>query len=224
MILKPEYWRSILFVPANNQKFIKKSMSIKADAIQLDLEDSIAYADKRQARKNAVTAAKLLHDAGKNVSVRINQPLSLAVRDIEAVVGPYVQVLALPKVLSGTHIKLLDNLVSHCEERANIAIGHTQFIVAIETLDAYYDMQHIALSSSRNLALMLGSEDMATLCECDPSEEVMRALKQQVVLAARYANIRPLGYLGSISNYQDIDAFESMVKRSKAYGFVGATC
>lgn len=224
MQLEPEHWRSILFVPANNARFVDKAKHVEADAIQLDLEDSVALADKAAARASMAEAAASLHAAGKSVSVRINQPLDLAVRDIEAAVGRHVQALALPKIAGAAHVQLIEELVEKCEAKAGLNKGTTRFIVAVETLPAFYDLRRIASSSARIMGLMLGGEDFAHECGCEPSEEVMRGLKQQMILAARAAGARPLGYLGSLSNFSDLEAFEAMTRRSKAYGFDGATC
>ncbi|MEB2401050.1 MAG: CoA ester lyase [Alcaligenaceae bacterium] len=224
MQLEPEHWRSILFVPANNARFVDKAKRVEADAIQLDLEDSIALADKTAARACVAEAAAALHAAGKSVSVRINQPLDLAVRDIEAAVGMHVQALALPKIAGATHVQLIEELVEKCEAKAGLDRGSTRFIVAVETLPAFYDLRRIAASSTRIMGLMLGGEDFARECGCEPSEDVMRGLKQQMILAARAAGTRPLGYLGSLSNFRDLEAFKGMARRSKAYGFDGATC
>src|SRR5690606_31746153 len=85
-------------------------------------------------------------------------------------------------------------------------------------------IRNIASSSPRIMGLMLGGEDFAQECGCEPSEEVMGGLKQQMILAARAAQVRPLGYLGSLSNFRDLTEFEAMARRSRAYGFEGATC
>ncbi|NYT38175.1 HpcH/HpaI aldolase/citrate lyase family protein [Allopusillimonas soli] len=226
MTLAPEYWRSLLFVPANNPRFIDKAKSVEADAIQLDLEDSVYHTDKdkEDARACIATAAKSLRLAGKTVSVRINQPLDLAVRDIEAAVCEDVSVLALPKIAAAAHVKLIEALVEKCEIKVGMAVGTIQFIVAVETLSAFYQLRSIASSSARIMGLMLGSEDFAWECGCEPSEEVMRGLKQQMIVAAREAGVRPLGYIGSLSNFRNLEEFESMVRRSRAFGFDGATC
>lgn len=224
MRFKPEHWRSILFVPVDNPKFIQKAKLVDADAIQLDLEDGIAPANKAAARACVAEAARALRDAGKSVSVRINHPLDLAVRDIEMAVSQQVAVLALPKIAGAAHVQLIEELVERCELKAGMEVGSTRFIVAVETLSAYYDLRNIASSSPRIMGLMLGGEDFAQECGCEPSEEVMGGLKQQMILAARAAQVRPLGYLGSLSNFRDLTEFEAMARRSRAYGFDGATC
>ena len=48
--------------------------------------------------------------------------------------------------------------------------------------------------------------------------------KQQMIFAARSAGIMPLGYIASVASFADLEAFRKMVKRSRQFGFLGATC
>ena len=91
-------WRSLLFVPVTAKRFVDGAARRGADAIILDLEDSVAASEKERARAPVPEAAEIVSRGGADVVVRINRPLRLAVRDIEAAVGPGVLALALPKV------------------------------------------------------------------------------------------------------------------------------
>jgi citrate lyase subunit beta/citryl-CoA lyase len=71
--------------------------------------------------------------------------------------------------------------------------------------------------------MMLGSEDFALECGSEPTDEVLLQPKQRMVIAARAAGVLPLGYIGTIANFRDIEAFRSMVRRSRQYGFEGGT-
>ena len=86
-------WRSMMFVPTINEKFIEKAPGVGADAVILDLEDSIAASAKETARGAVAGVAKRLADQGLDVTVRINRPWRLAARDIEAAVTPDVTAL-----------------------------------------------------------------------------------------------------------------------------------
>ena len=77
-------WRSLLYVPVNVPKFVDKAHTRGADAVQLDLEDSVPNSQKAEARKMVQEAADIVSQAGADVVVRINQPLRHAVPDIEA--------------------------------------------------------------------------------------------------------------------------------------------
>src|SRR5437588_6363040 len=99
-------WRSLLFVPVTAKRFIDGAAKRGADAIILDLEDSVAASEKERARTLVPEAAEIVSRGGADVVVRINRPLRLAVRDIEAAVGPGVLALALPKVDGPEHVRL----------------------------------------------------------------------------------------------------------------------
>ena len=217
-------WRSILYVPANVPKFLAKAVAAGPDAVQLDLEDSVPPSEKEAARQAVGAAARQLRAAGLDVSVRINHPLSLAVRDVEAVIGPDVGTISLTKVEGRSHVRLIDELVSECEARAKLQLGHTRFLLAVETPEGFDRMGEIATASPRAVAMMLGGEDLALAWGCEPIEEVMRMPKQHMINAARGAGLLPLGFLGSIANFRDIEAFRAMVRRSRQFGFEGASC
>ena len=91
-------WRSLLYVPANVERYLAKAHERGADGIILDLEDSVPLAEKASARAGVRAAAERVGQAGADVLVRVNQPLRLAVRDVEASVCPAVDALVLPKV------------------------------------------------------------------------------------------------------------------------------
>ena len=81
-------WRSLLFVPAHVDRFVDRAHTRGADALILDLEDSVPQDEKPRARAGLVAAATKLRRGPNDVLVRINAPLSLAVPDITAAVFP----------------------------------------------------------------------------------------------------------------------------------------
>jgi citrate lyase subunit beta/citryl-CoA lyase len=217
-------WRSILYVPANAPRFIESAHRRAADAIQLDLEDSVPLAQKEVARAAVAAAARTVGQAGTDVLVRINRPLSLAVRDVEAAVGPAVRGLTITKVQGPSHVRLLDELVAECEHKTGVPQGRTSFILLIETAAAFEAMADIARASPRTVALSLGSEDFALDCGFAAIDEVLLMPKQQMVIAARAAGLMPLGTLGSVANIADTDGYRALVRRSRQFGFEAATC
>jgi citrate lyase subunit beta/citryl-CoA lyase len=216
-------WRSIHFVPANVPRYVEKARSLEADAIQIDLEDSVPLPDKEAARAQLDTIIRVLKRETVDLIVRVNRPLSLAVRDIEAAVQADVTALTVTKIDGPSHIRLLDELISECELRSGLPLGHTRLIVVIETPQAFDCMRAIAEASPRVVAMMLGSEDFSLACSSRPSEEVMLMPKQQMIIAARAAGVLPLGYIGTIANFRDTEAFAAMVARSRDFGYEGGT-
>jgi citrate lyase subunit beta / citryl-CoA lyase len=217
-------WRSLLYVPVNVEKFVDRAHTRGADCIQLDLEDSVPAAEKANARALVVGAAHRVRRGGADVIVRINRPLALAVRDIEACVGPEVNGLAITKVDGASHVRLLDELVSDLESAAGLPHGHTRFLVMIETPQAFFAMREIAAAVPRVAAMNIGGEDFALECGMQPSDEALLMPKQQMIIAARAAGVMPLGYIGTVADFSDWDRFRAMVRRSRQFGFDGASC
>src|SRR4051794_23272487 len=116
-------WRSLLYVPIHIDKFVAKAHLRGADCVQLDLEDSVPAAEKERARTLVNGAASRVRRGGADVVVRINRPLAMAVRDIEASVGPDVNGIAVTKVDGAGHLRLLDELVSELEQRRGLSPG-----------------------------------------------------------------------------------------------------
>ena len=217
-------WRSLMYVPVNVEKFIEKAHTRGADVIQLDLEDAVPPAEKEKARTLVEKNAARVRRGGADVVVRINQPLSLAVRDIEHSICPDVDALALTKLTGPAHVQLLDELVTSLEEKRALPAGRTKFIAMIETAAAFFQIHDIIRASPRIVACNIGGEDFALDCNMQPTGEALLYPKQHMIIAASSAGILPLGFADTISNFGDWDAFRRMVRRSRDFGFMGAGC
>jgi citrate lyase subunit beta / citryl-CoA lyase len=224
--MKPDLpvWRSLLYVPVNVEKFIEKAHTRGADVIQLDLEDAVPPAEKEKARTLVEKNAARVRKGGADVVVRINQPLSLAVRDLEHSVLPDVDGIAITKADSASHVRLLDQLVSELESKRGMRPGHTRFIVMIETADAFTRIDEIPRASPRVVAMNIGGEDFALDMNAQPDGDVLLHPKQRMIIAARAAGVMPLGFIGTVADFSDWDAFRVMVRRARRFGFDGAGC
>ena len=217
-------WRSLLYVPVNVEKFVEKAHTRGADVLQLDLEDAVPPAEKEKARTLVERNAARVRRGGADVVVRINQPLSLAVRDLEHSVGPDVDGIAITKADSASHVKLLDELVTGLEEKRGMKAGHTKFIVMIETADAFTRIDEIPRASPRVVAMNIGGEDFALDLNAQPDGDVLLHPKQRMIIAARAAGVMPLGFIGTVADFSDWEKFRLMVRRARRFGFDGAGC
>ena len=217
-------WRSLMYVPVNVEKYVDKAHTRGADVIQLDLEDSVPPGEKERARTLVEKAAARVKRGGADVIVRINRPLSLSVRDVEHSICPDVNGIALTKIDSASHVKLLDELVTELEEKRGMSVGHTKFLAMIETPEAFGRIDEIPRASSRVAAMNIGGEDFALDCDMQPDDDVLLHPKQRMIIAARAAGVMPLGFIGTIAGFGDWDKFRQMVRRSRRFGFDGAGC
>jgi citrate lyase subunit beta/citryl-CoA lyase len=217
-------WRSLLYVPVNVEKFIDKAHTRGADVLQLDLEDAVPPSEKDKARTLVEKNAARVRRGGADVVVRINQPLSLAVRDLEHSIGPDVDGIAITKADSASHVRLLDQLVSELEVTRGMTAGHTKFIVMIETADAFTRIDEIPRASARVVAMNIGGEDLALDLNAQPDDDVLLHPKQRMIIAARAAGVMPLGFIGTVADFSDWEKFRVMVRRARRFGFDGAGC
>ena len=223
MTQPPPSWRSLLFVPVLAERFVAKAHTRGADAIILDLEDSIIPANKAAARAALAAAVPRVAQGGADVTVRINRPLDLAVPDIAAAVMPGVAALMLPKVMGPEHVRLLAELVTDRETALGMPIGHTRFLVLIEEPAALPHLFAIA-AQPRMAGMSVGGEDMATELGATPSADSMYVFAMQGLAACRAAGILPMGSMGQLANINDLDSYRAGLKRGRALGFTTAAC
>jgi len=217
-------WRSMLYVPSNMERFVDKAASRRADAIILDLEDSVPIGERPAARLGLAKAVETVSRDGADVLVRINRPLTEAVADIEAAVIPGVSALMLPKIESAEHLQLLEEVVEEREMVVGLSHGTIGFVPMIETAGAYFRMDEIARASSRNLGITLGGEDFALDTGMVPDADTLFMASQKLVYAARAAGIIPLGTIGTVADYQDLAAYRDSAIKSRKFGFEGSAC
>ena len=216
-------WRSLLFVPVIRDKFVASAHTRGADGIILDLEDSVPEAEKDRARTLVAAAARAVGKGGADVLVRINRPWHQAFRDIEAAVGSDVMGLVCPKVESPEHLIVIAELLDTFEAQRGLTPGHTRLVALVETADAYFRVREIAKATPRLVAITLGAEDFALSVGMQPIGETLQSPKQTVIIAARAAGIIPLGFMGTVADFGDLEVFRQVVRRSRAFGFAAAT-
>ncbi len=104
-----------------------------------------------------------------------------------------------------------------------MAIGTTKMLAMVETASAFFRIAEIAKAHPRLVGLNLGAEDFALSVGMLPEAEGLFMPKQMCVFAARGAGIMPLGFVGTVAEFHDLDGFRETVRRSRRLGFVGAS-
>lgn len=216
-------WRSILSLPVNVERFVERAHTRGADAIQLDLEDGVAPSEKDNARKLLPRAIARVSQNGAHVLVRINRPWDLAVCDLEAAVAPGVSAITLPKVEDAAGVRAISEAITKLEAKRGLRAGSIRLLLLIETPGAIFRLPEIAGADPRAVAMKLGSEDFAAAAGMAPEPEGLLFPSMAVLLAARAAGLLPLGFVGSIAEYQDMAAFRQTIRKARRLGFCGAT-
>jgi citrate lyase subunit beta/citryl-CoA lyase len=154
--------RSLLFVPGDSEKKLAKSISTSADALILDLEDSVSP-DRTAIARSMVAEFLKAHSNGKQqLWVRIN-PLQtpLALHVLVAVMAGKPDGIMLPKPLNALHAQQLDHYLSALETREGLALGSTRIIpVATEVAGALFYLQSYAGATPRLQGLTWSVEDL----------------------------------------------------------------
>ncbi|HZP85358.1 MAG TPA: CoA ester lyase [Burkholderiales bacterium] len=217
-------WRSMLFVPATSDRFVESALKQPADALQIDLEDSVAPDFKESARQRLPQIADNFAAAGLDVLVRVNRPWRLLVRDLEASVRASVHAVSLPKVPDASHIRAAAEVLDECEREHRLPIGHTRIIAMVEDAEGLHNMAAIAAAHPRVYGMIVGSEDLAASLRMVPDEDGLYVHNVMGVAACRRAGIEPIGFVGSIAEFADQDAFRARIRRARRLGFTGCFC
>src|ERR1700744_2499837 len=192
-------YRSLLYVPASSERFIAKSAQCAADAIILDLEDSVAPNQKKAARDNLGSSIRRCAESGADVWVRINRPLSLAVRDVEASVAGGACGIFITKTEGPEHVCLL----LEAAEQAERECGRQEPLKAVAVIESVKNLakaDSIARSHERVIGLMGGSEDLALSMGARPSHETLKIPKMLVHMAAAGAGRFSFGLFGTVAD------------------------
>ena len=216
-------FRSMLFVPATNDKFIAKAAQRGADAIILDLEDSIPVSEKANARTALADAVPACRSERGEVWVRVNRPFRLCVEDLAAAVRAGADGIMLPKTESSEHVRFVSEVLSDAETETGRS-KPTPLFTILEDPRAVLNALSIVSAGDRIAIASAGSEDLATELGAVPLPETLKPAKQLVHLAAKGAGRYSFGLYGSIANYSDLDATRALIAEARLHGFDGATC
>ena len=219
-------YRSMLFVPGNKPSWMKKAVDYGADALILDLEDSVPDQEKVSARPLVKEGLKELRALGQACYVRINGLVTgLAFDDLEGVVCPELDGVTLPKVETIEDIKELDTLLKHLEKRVNIQEGSIDISLGLETSKAMRNLYEIAISCSRITSISLaagpgGDANRAIGYVWSKEGKETLYLRSKAVLDARAAGIQyPM--VSSWWDIKDLEGLERDALLNRQLGFRG---
>ena len=216
--------RSLLFIPADAERFISKAAERGADVIVLDLEDGVAPSSKLKARAALQGAVQHLHQSGVTVYVRVNHEAALLADDVAASVASGADGIVMPKVEAPEQLVQLASDMQREELKAGRAANSMGLVVLIETPQGVCRAPEIARASPRINCMGFGAEDFSTAMGIDPLVEGMSYPAQAVVIAAIAAGVHPIGLPGSIGDFTDLDAFRALTVHARRIGVRGSAC
>jgi len=157
--------RSLLFIPADSERKLARGTEVAADALILDLEDSVASTQKPAARERAVRYLLDRREGrGSQLWVRIN-PVATpdAELDLATVLAGAPDGIIQPKTTSPADVTELGRRLDRLEAKLGMAAGSTRILpVATETPEAMFSLGDYAHCGQRLAALTWGAEDLST--------------------------------------------------------------
>ncbi|MGD9765572.1 MAG: CoA ester lyase [Candidatus Binatia bacterium] len=216
--------RSFLFVPGHRPNMIEKAAAAKADALILDLEDSVPPDLKTEGR--AVVRSKLawLAEHAQRTFVRINRsPYLYDFDDILAVVGPHVEGVVISKPIGPEDVDCASMMLSEAESRNGVPVGSTKVIPLLETARAMQLAYEIAVRE-RVSAIVGATAKNADVARAlgyvwSPDGRESLYLKSRAVMAARAAGKLPIG--GVWQQVHDLDGLRQSAEKDRALGMAG---
>jgi len=155
-------FRSLIFVPGINPRFVEKAKKLDADIICFDLEDSVLPAEKVTARKLIVEALRqrAQYNLTKNVYVRINSPESgISGKDLLSTIQKGLDGIVVPKVNEVSELVELCGLITELEQKRRIEKNHIKLMPSIESAKSVVNAYSIARADLRVNALIFGLYD-----------------------------------------------------------------
>jgi len=215
----------MLFVPGDSERKLAKAAGAGADALILDLEDSVAASEKERARG---MTAEAVREGSRDwrLFVRVNPfDTGLTVADLAAVVRPGLDGVMLPKAEGARDVERLGHCLDALEARAGMAAGSVRIaLVATETPAAVFALGGY-VPHPRLAALSWGAEDLSAALGASGNREEggwtapYGQVRTLALLAARTAGAAPVDTL--MADFRNMDALADDCRVSRRDGFTG---
>ena len=154
-----QLFRSLIFVPGNNPRFLQKAKKIQADIVCFDLEDSVPDDEKTSARKLIKNALKSRSEYSSSIFVRTNSPLSGKIpSDLKEIIQKGIDGIVIPKVNNVTELKKIQKTLSGLEKSKKLK--PIQIIPSIESAEGVVNSYPIASFGKRVTAIVFGIFDL----------------------------------------------------------------
>jgi citrate lyase subunit beta/citryl-CoA lyase len=224
--------RSFLFAPGNVARRVEKALTLDADAVVVDLEDSVAISDKEATRKPVAEALRRPRKA--RGYVRVNAPSTpFCYGDLVATVHKGVDGVLLPKVESAADLHAVDWLMAALEREHGMPEGSVDLMPQIETAAGVQRIDRILQARSlrpyrapwRVKRVAFGAADYGHELGLEPTldEPELADARARIVLSSRAA-----GMEGPIDSpwfhFREAEAFQRALERSRRGGFQGRLC
>jgi len=217
-----QLFRSLIFVPANNQRFIEKAKTLSADIVCFDLEDSVPDSEKKNARNLIKSALKTRSQYTSEIYVRTNSPTSNKIQDdLKEIVQKGIDGIVIPKVNNAIEIKKIVKTLTILEKKQKLQ--PISLIPSIESAKGVTNTQEIASASKRISAIVFGVFDFLNDMgiEYTKQSEGAKFARAKIPLDAKAVGVYALDAI-----WQDLKDEKGLIedcKIGKSLGYVGKT-
>ena len=214
-------FRSLVFVPGNNPRFLQKAKSLPADIVCFDLEDSVPDKEKKKARVLIKNTLKQRSKYSPDVFVRTNSPESgLVEADLKEIIQKGIDGIVIPKVNSAKELKKIEKTISSLEKKRKIK--GIRLMPSIESALGVMNCYEIASSSKRIVALVFGIFDLLNdmrieYTKGNPSGAKYSRYKVPVAAAA----VGVVAIDGIWQDLKDKNGFTKDCEIGRSLGYVG---
>lgn len=214
--------RSRLYLPGNEPKFFINAGLHSPDGIILDLEDSVAPAEKDAARLLVRNALRAVNFYGAERMVRINQ-IPMGLNDLKYIVPHFVNVILIPKCESSEQVVEVEQEVNRLKRLHKIN-NEIYFMPILESALGIIKAYEIAAASRHNCALAIGLEDYTADIGTQRTNEGRESFfaRSMLINAARAAGIQAIDTV--FSDIADMEGLRQSVIEAKSLGFEGKGC
>ena len=216
------FWRSIMYVPGNTPSMIQSSMIYGADAIVLDLEDSVEENEKDSARNLVSYALKMLDFSGTDVFVRTNSVDSKHfLKDLAAVADTCIYGIRVPKVQKAEEIIYIDQSIAKIEKELGLPAGKIKLMVSIESALGVLNIKEICLASQRLIGIAFGAEDFTYDMSIKRTKEGKELAFARSVLALTARACGKIAIDCVFSDTKDSEGLKKDCETAKSFGMTG---
>lgn len=216
-------FRSLMFVPAHNERLMNSASRSNADVLLLDIEDSVQPVENKQvARDNILRYIAEGKFEGRPLYPRINDRESgELLKDVYQLTVPGIEGFVYPKATCGQDIYFIGKLLETVEYEKKLPIGTFKLIPLIETAGAVMNIQEISKACTRVVAVAFGCEDFVTDLQGkhDLEGNSIFTARAMIAMGARACGVYPIDTVHI--RVHDLEDLEKNLILSKKLGFEG---
>ena len=215
-----QLFRSLIFVPGNNPRFLEKAKALSSDIVCFDLEDSVPDSEKKTARNLIKNTLKSRNDYHSQIFVRTNSPQSGKILDdLKEIVQKGIDGIVIPKVNNISELKKIQKDLIQIEKKRKLK--PIQILPSIESSEGVVNAYAICSFGKRIHAVVFGIFDLLNDLgvEYTKDSEGAKYSRSKIPVDAKAAGVSCID--GIWQDLNDAKGFEKDCILGKSLGYTG---